>query len=281
MEGVSRRQVLRETGMHWRTLEKMLQHSEPPGYRQCKPRPKPKVGAYQERIEQILKEDEGMPRKQRHTAKRVWERLREEGYTGGYTAIKDAVRELKARRQEVFVPLEHRPGEAQVDFGQALVKVDGVLQKVSFFVLALPYSDCFYVQAFERECTETFWEGHIQAFEFLGGVPWRISYDNTRIAVSFVLGGKERKLSQAFCQLKSHYLFDHHFCQVGRPNEKGVVEGLVKFTRLNFFVPVPQVRDLDELNEYLRRRCEDDQQRRLRGKLEPKRSFCQRIRKPF
>ena len=281
MEGVSRRQVLRETGMHWRTLEKMLQHSEPPGYRQCKPRPKPKVGAYQERIEQILKEDEGMPRKQRHTAKRVWERLREEGYTGGYTAIKDAVRELKARRQEVFVPLEHRPGEAQVDFGQALVKVDGVLQKVSFFVLALPYSDCFYVQAFERECTETFWEGHIQAFEFLGGVPWRISYDNTRIAVSFVVGGKERKLSQAFCQLKSHYLFDHHFCQVGRPNEKGVVEGLVKFTRLNFFVPVPQVRDLDELNEYLRRRCEDDQQRRLRGKAGTKAELLSEDQKAF
>ena len=157
--------------MHWRTLEKMLQHSEPPGYRQAKARPKPKMGAYVERIEQILREDEGMPRKQRHTAKRVWERLREEGYTGGYTAIKDAVRELKARRQEVFVPLQHRPGEAQVDFGQALVKVGGVLQKVSFFVLALPYSDCFYVQAFERECTETFGKGIFRRSSFWAACP--------------------------------------------------------------------------------------------------------------
>ncbi len=191
MEGVSRRQVLRETGMHWRTLAKILGHSQPPGYRQAKPRPKPKIGAYWERMEQILREEEGMPRKQRHTAKRIWERLREEGYAGGYTAVKEAVRQLKARRQEVFVRLEHRPGEAQVDFGQALVKIAGVLQKVSFFVLALPYSDCFFVQAFERECTETFWEGHIQAFNFFGGVPWRISYDNMRIAVSFILGGRE------------------------------------------------------------------------------------------
>lgn len=76
VEGVSRRQVLRETGMHWRTLAEILGHSQPPGYRQARARPKPKVGAYQERIEQILKEDERMPRKQRHTAKRIWERLR-------------------------------------------------------------------------------------------------------------------------------------------------------------------------------------------------------------
>ena len=281
VEGVSRRQVLRETGMHWRTLAKILGNSQPPGYRQAKRRSKPKVGAYWERIEQILKEDDGMPQKQRHTAKRIWERLREEGYTGGYTAIKDGVRELKSRRREVFVPLQHRPGEAQVDFGQALVKVGGILQKVSFFVLALPYSDCFHVVAFERECTETFWEGHIQSFEFFQGVPWRISYDNTRIAVSFILGGKERKLSQAFCQLKSHYLFDHHFCQVGRPNEKGVVEGLIKFTRLNFFVPVPQVRDLDELNEYLRRRCHEDQQRRVRGQTGSKAQLLLEDQKAF
>jgi transposase len=123
VEGVSRRQVLRETGMHWRTLAKILGHSQPPGYRQGQVRPKPKVGAYWDRIGQILREDEGVPRKQRHTAKRIWERLREEGYSGGYTAIKDAVRQQKARRQEVYVPLEHRPGEGQVDFGQALVKV--------------------------------------------------------------------------------------------------------------------------------------------------------------
>ena len=263
---VSKRAILRETGMHWKTLKKILTHSEPPGYRLRKARPKQKLGPYQERIEQILKEDQLLPRKQRHTAKRVWERLKEAGFTGGYTVVKEAVRELTQRNQEVFVPLVHPPGEAQMDFGHALVKMNGVLRKVAFFVMALPYSDAVFVQAFERECTETFWEGHVQAFGFFGGVPRRITYDNTKVAVAQILGGgKERRLTHGFLQLKSHYLFAHHFCRIRRGNEKGVVEGLVKFTRLNFFVPVPQVRDFEELNGFLRQRCEEDRQRRLRG----------------
>ena len=266
VDGVSQREILRETKMHWKTLSKILSHSEPPGYRQQKPRCKTKLGPFLGRIEQILKEDQAMPRKQRHTAKRLWERLREDGFTGGYTAVKAVVRELTQRNQEVFVPLVHPPGEAQVDFGYALVKMNGQLRKVAFFVLALPYSDAVFVQAFDRECTETFWEGHVQAFGFFGGVPRRITYDNTRVAVSKILGGgKDRQLTRGFLQLKSHYLFNHHFCRIARGNEKGVVEGLVKFTRLNFFVPVPQVRDMAELNAYLRQRCTEDQQRRLRG----------------
>lgn len=252
--------------MHWQTLGKILAHSQPPGYRQRSARTKNKLGPYLGRIEQILKEDQALPRKQRHTAKRIWERLQEAGYTGGYTVVKDTVRELTQRSQEVFVPLVHRPGEAQVDFGHALVKMNGTLRKIPFFVLALPYSDAVFVMTFERECTETFWEGHAQAFGFFGGVPRRISYDNSKIAVAQIIGGgKERRLTTGFCQLQSHYLFNHHFCRVGRGNEKGVVEGLVKFTRMNFFVPVPQVRDLGELNLYLRQRCEEDRQRRLRG----------------
>jgi transposase len=264
VEGVSRRQILRESGMHWLTLKKILEHSEPPGYRQQRPRPRKKLGAFLDRIQQILKEDQPMPRKQRHTAKRIWERLREEGFSGGYTVVKDAVRELTQRNQEVFVPLLHRPGEAQVDFGHALAKVNGRLRKVAFLVMALPYSDACFVMAFERECTETFWEGQVRAFEFFGGVPRRITYDNTKVAVSQILG-KERQLTRGFLQLKSHHLFDHHFCRVARGNEKGVVEGQVKFTRLNYFVPVPQVRDLAELNAQLHRRCVEDRERRLRG----------------
>jgi transposase len=140
VEGVSRRQILRETGMHWQTLQKILQHSEPPGYRQSRPRRRKKLGPYLPRIEQILKEDQTLPRKQRHTSKRIWERLGAEGFAGGYTIVKEAVRELTQRTQEVFVPLVHRPGEAQVDFGEALVKMNGRLRKVAFFVMALPYS---------------------------------------------------------------------------------------------------------------------------------------------
>jgi hypothetical protein len=176
----------------------------------------------------------------------------------------------------VFVPLIHRPGEAQVDFGEALVNLNGKLRKVHFFVMALPHSDASFVMAFERECTETFWEGHVQAFGFFGGVAKRISYDNTKIAVAKIIGGgKDRRLTRGFCQLKSHYLFDHHFCRPARGNEKGVVEGQVKFTRLNFFVPVPQVRDLTELNARLRQQCVEDRERRLRGQAGTKAELLQ------
>lgn len=266
--------------MHWLTLKKVLEHSQPPGYRQQTSRRKTKLGEFLKRIEEILKEDQAMPRKQRHTAKRIWERLREEGFTGGYTVVKDAVRDLTKQNQEVFVPLVHRPGEAQVDFGHALAKVNGRLRKVAFFVMALPYSDASFVMAFERECTETFWEGHVRAFEFFGGVPRRITYDNTKVAVSQILG-RARRLTQGFLQLKSHHLFDHHFCRVARGNEKGVVEGQVKFTRLNFFVPVPQVRDLAQLNAHLHQRCTEDQQRRLRGQKGTKAELLVEDQKTF
>jgi transposase len=266
VEGVSKRQIQRESGLHWKTLNKILEHSAPPGYRLKSPRPKGKIGPYVERIQQILKEDKEVPRKQRHTARRIFERLRGEGYGGGYTAVREVVRDVGHKSQEVFVPLAHAPGEAQFDFGYALARIAGRLRKVAFMVMVLPYSDAFFVQAFERECTETFWEGHVQAFEFFGGVPRRIVYDNTKVAVSQILGGRDRRLTRGFLQLKSHYLFDHRFCRVRRANEKGVVEGAVKYARLNFMVPVAQVESLGQFNALLRQRCVEDQSRRLRGK---------------
>ena len=266
VEGVSKRQILRETGLHWQTLEKILAHGEPPGYRRVKPIKKPKIDAYLGRIEQILESDKQVRRKQRHTAKRIWERLREEGFTGGYTIVKDAVRALKSRRGEVYMPLVHRAGEGQADFGEALVCMGGVLRKVSFFAMTLPHSDALFVQAFPRECTETFQAGHVGAFGFFGCVPHRIRYDNTKIAVSKILGPHRRRLTEGFRRLMSHYLFDPQFCRVGRANEKGVVEGIVKYARLNFFVPVPQVRDFAELNASLLDRCREELGRTLRGK---------------
>jgi hypothetical protein len=132
--------------------------------------------------------------------------------------------------------------------------------------MVLPHSDGIFVKAYERENTETFQDGHVEAFKFFGGVPRRISYDNARTSVSKIVGAHARILTKGFLQLQSHYLFDHHFCRVRRPNEKGVVEGAVRYSRQNFFVPVPQVKDLDELNIYLAERCRDDLQRKLRGK---------------
>jgi transposase len=263
---VSKREVMRREGIHWETLKKILKYSEPPGYRQKEARPKPKIGAFLERIAQIIEEDKELPKKQRHTAKRIYERIREMGYQGKYTQVKEAVREIRRMKREVFMPLSHALGEGQVDFGSAVVKICGKLRKLVFFVMVLLHSDAFFVMAFERECTESYWEGHVRAFEYFGGVPNRISYDNSRALVSKIIGSHNRKLTDGFLKLQSHYLFKEHFCRVRRANEKGVVEGVVKYARLNFFVPVPQVRNLEELNERLVKMCRDDLKRRLRGK---------------
>jgi len=275
VEQVSQRQILRETGMHWQTLQKILQHSEPPGYRRDVPFSKPKIGPFLDRVRQILEDDRRVSRKQRHTAKRIFERIQQEGYTGGYTQVKEAVREIKQKGQEVFVPLIHRPGEAQVDFGFALVNVNGQLRKLPFFVMTLPYSDAIFVQVYERMSTEIYWDAHRRAFEFFNGVPVRITYDNDRTLAAEILGAHERKLTEGFLQLKSHYLFDTHFCQVRRANEKGVVESMVKYSRLNFLVPVPQVRDLEQLNRRLLEQCVEDRKRRLRGQKATKEVLLQ------
>ena len=172
--------------------------------------------------------------------------------------------------QEVFLPLSHQPGEAQVDFGFAQVKLAGQAAKVALFVMTLPYSDALFIQVFPRECTEAFLEGHKRAFAFFGGVLRRISYDNSKIAVSKITGSRQREVTKEFLRLKSHFLFQDHFCLVRRANEKGHVERLLDFARTNYLVPVPEVTSLIELNAELLRRCQADLDRQLYGKPAPK-----------
>jgi transposase len=268
VDGLSKRAACREFDIHWDTLQKILDHPEPPGYRRTTPRARPKLDPFLPVIHQILEGDKKAPRKQRHTARRIFERLRDEhGYKGGLTAVKAAVAAGRLRSAEVFVPLAHRPGEAQVDFGQAEVTLDGQTATVALFVMTLPYSDATFVSAFRRECTEAFLEGHVRAFTFLGGIPRRISYDNSKIAVAKIAGSRDRKVTDAFLRLKSHHLFESHFCLVRRPNEKGHVETLIGFARRTFLVPVPVVNGgLEPLNAQLEQCCREDLARRLRGK---------------
>jgi transposase len=268
VDGQSKRSVCREFDIHWDTLQKILGHPQPPGYRHSGPRLRPKLEPFLPVIHQILRDDTKAPRKQRHTAKRIFERLRDEyGYEGKLTIVKEAVAAYRRSHAEVFVPLAHRAGEAQVDFGQAEIVLDGQTTTVALFVMTLPYSDAIFVCAFPRECTEAFLEGHVRAIAFFGGVPRRISYDNSKIAVAKITGGRDRKLTDAFLRLKSHHLFESHFCLVHRPNEKGHVETLIGYARRNFLVPVPAVHGgLEPLNAGLEARCRDDLRRRLRGK---------------
>ena len=153
VEGVSKRSVCRRYGIHWDTLNKILEHSEPPGYRVGQPRAKRKIGPYLEIIDPILEQDKTVHRKQRHTKRRIFERLRDEyGYPGGYTAVKEVVRERELQTREVFLPLVHAPGEAQVDFGFADVIHDGQTTRVALFVMTLMYSDAVFA-AYNRAAT--------------------------------------------------------------------------------------------------------------------------------
>src|SRR3954471_17239660 len=267
-DGLSGRAACREYKIHWKTLQKILSNAEPPGYRRTRPRRPSILDPLLPVVHQILEDDKKAPKKQRHPAKRIFGRLRaEHGYRGGLTIVKEAVRARRLTTAEVFVPLAHPPGEAQADFGHAEVILDGQPTKVAVFVMTLPYSDAVFACAFPRECTEAFLEGHVRAFEFFGGVPRRISYDNSRIAVARITGPRDRKLTDEFLRLKSHHLFQEHSCLVRRPNEKGHVETLVGFALRNFLVPVPAGHGgFGPLNARLEADCLADLSRRARGK---------------
>src|SRR5947208_8780377 len=268
---ISKREACREYELHWQTLKKTLATEEPPPFRTKVPRAKPRLGPFLPIIHQILEADRTAPPKQRHTAERIFQRLRDEhAYAGCSSIVRAAVHDWRRGRAEVFVPLAHPPGEAQVDFGYAEVVIAGQQVKAAYFVLTLPHSDAFSVRAFPKECTEAFQDGHVRAFAYFAGVPTRISYDNSKIAVAAVVGARGRTPTREFLRLASHYLFAYRFCRVRRPNEKGHVEAMVKFARSNFMVPVPAAESWEALNAALAGRCRQDLARRVRGKDQPK-----------
>jgi len=243
-------------GLSRDTVLKMCRFSLPPGYTRSKPVARPKLDAMLPVIDAILEEDRTGPVKQRHTAKRIFERLRDEhGFSGGYTIVKDYVRLARSRSRETFVPLSHPAGHAQVDFGEAIGIIGGVRQKIHFFCMDLPQSDAPFVKAYPAETTEAFLDGHVSSFGFFGGVPLSILYDNLKIAVARICGDGRRERTRAFTELVSHYLFQDRFGRPGKGNDKGKVEGLVKYARSNFMTPIPVAASFDALNAMLADRC--------------------------
>jgi transposase len=237
----------------------MTEEPVPPGYRLRAPRGKPRLGPFVERIEQILAEDESAPRKQRHTATRIFERLRDEfGYTGGKTQVCDYVAKVKARPKEAFVPLVSLPGESEADFGESVVEIAGKRVKAHGFVMVLPFSDVWFCACYPKENSESFEDGHARAFEFFGGVPRRSVYDNAGYSVkrgSGPLKGRERRLTDSFAELQSRYLFEAVFANVCSGNEKGSVERKVATVRSRLFVPVPKADSWEALNRMLLERA--------------------------
>ena len=245
VDGMSQRQAARVFGIDAKTVAKMLRFAVPPGYRRSKPPVRPKLDPLLPVIDRILEEDQGRPGKQRHTARRIFERLKaEHGFAGGETIVKDYVRERRPRGQEMFVPLVHPPGHGQADFGEAIAVIGGVERQIHFLAVDLPHSDACFVRAYPAETTEAFCDGHNAAFAFFGGVPQSMLYDNTRLAVARILGDGKRQRTRAFAELQSHYLFADRFGRPGKGNDKGKVEGLVGYARRNFLVPMPRVREL-------------------------------------
>ena len=183
VEGMSIREAARVFEMHRDTVRKLLRYSVPPGYRRKRPPRRSKLDPYRGVIDRDLEQDRGLPKKQRHTAKRIYERLRTQyGFGGKYTIVKDYVREHRRRTREMYVPLTHPPGHAQCDFGQARGVIGGVERAIHYFVLDLAHSDGCFVKAYPAETTEAFCDGRVAAFSFLGGVPRSILYDDIRLA---------------------------------------------------------------------------------------------------
>ena len=274
IEGISARAAADRFGINARTVAKMLKFSVPPGYVRSKPPFRPKLDAFVGVIDAILAADKERPKKQRHTSKRIFERLRDEhGFTGKITIVKDYVSGWRQRTQEMFVPLVHPPGHAQVDFGEALGVIGGVERKIHYLAMDLPHSDAIFVAAYPAETTEAFCDGHVKGFGFFAslsetgtsGVPQSILYDNTKIAVARILGDGRRQRTRVFSELQSHYLFKDRFGRPGRGNDKGKVEGLVGFARRNFMVPVPVFADFEALNAHLLDSCRKRLADRPRG----------------
>ena len=247
----------------------MLSFSVPPGYRRKVPVRRPKLDRFTGIIDAWLEADRSVHRKQRHTAKRVFDRLREEhDFTGGYTIVKDYIRERERQGREMFVPLAHPPGHAQADFGEAMVILGGVERKAHFFAFDLPQSDACYIRAYPAATSEAWVDGHVHAFAFFGRVPVSVLYDNDRCLVARILPDGSRKRVSLFSGFLSHYLIRDRYGRPGKGNDKGGVEGLVGYARRNFMVPVPRFPSWTALNAWLEERCRRRQDDVLRGHTE-------------
>src|SRR5947209_6878911 len=274
-EGLSKRALAAKYGVHRRTVRQALESSVPPRRKRPEGRRAPALGEHREWIDAILIADRRAPRKQRHTARRIWRRLVDER---GARVAERTVREYVAARRrelgepgEVFVPQIHQAGmEAEVDWGEAQVVLAGRATTVHLFYLRACFSGAAFCMAFRRCTQQAFLEGHVEAFAWFGGVFARIWYDNLSSAVKLVLRGRRREETDRFIALRSHYLFDSAFTLVGLQgaHEKGGVEGEVGRFRRNHLVPVPEVADLAELNRLILAGCEADLARTIIGRGE-------------
>lgn len=274
-EGLSIRELARRHGVHRRAVRQALKSAVPPPKRAPESRPAPKLGPYRPIIDEWLEADGEAPSKQRHTARRVWQRLLEEH--GAEVSERQVCRYVAAKRRQIgeveaCVPLVSDAGvEAEVDWGEAQVIMRGEPVKVHLFLMRACHSSASYVAAFEAETQQAFLEGHVAALEFFDGVFGLIRYDNLKAAVARMMKGRRRVESDRFVAMRSHYGFESSFCLSGEQgaHEKGGVESEVGRFRRRHLVPVPKVESLGELNGRLETACWGDLERTIVGRPEP------------
>jgi transposase len=270
VDKLSIRAIHRTLGYDRETIRKAIVQAAPMPYTLEKPREAPVIGPYKQRIAELLKESKKQKRKQRYTAHRIFEILRSEKYSGSEGAVHNYVsrERRKAEYKEKYIPLEFDPGQdAQVDWGEAEVILAGERVAVQFFTLRLNYSKVRFVMAFPFQKQEAFFEGHNQAFCFLGGVPRRLTYDNLKTAVYKILTGHNRQEQETFKKFRSYYLFESHYCNPAQGHEKGGVENDVGYVQRNFMTPLLEASGYEELNAMLWKACQENLHRRVRGQL--------------
>lgn len=258
-DGMSIREIARTFHHSRQKIRQILRggEAEPGNYPRRASQSAPKLGAFHDRILEILKQDEDAPPKQRHTAMRIFERLRDdENYPGGYDSVRRFVKKHRESKVETFIPLDHAAGQrVEADFGEISVDFPDGRRKVSVLILVWSYSNAPFAIALPTQRTEAILEGMSQAFEFFGCVPKEVWWDNPKTVATAILKGRERIINDRYAALASHFAFDPLYCMPRSGNEKPVVETRVNTLQRKWSTPVPQVKNLEDLNVYLRQRC--------------------------
>ncbi len=269
-DGMSIREIARTFHHSRHKVREVLKNAEPRPYTRTNPSACPKLTeAFQNRIKEILNEDEQAPPKQRHTAAAIFRRLASDGYKGSYHQVRRFIAKHRRHERETFIPLSHDPGQrAEADFGHIYVDFPDGRRQVAVLLITWAYSNATFAIALPSEKTESILHGTVEAFEFFGAVPKELWWDNPKTVAKTILKGRQRELNDHYLSLASHYNFEPLFCLPSRGNEKPHVENRVKHLQRWWATPVPQVADLDELNELLRQRCQQDRQRTVSGQKE-------------
>lgn len=271
-EHKSIRAIASDLNLSRQSVRKAIQAVTAPSYTPTHPRAAPKLDAFRDRIAALLEEQAQQPRKQRYTAAKMYQILHKEGFTGSESYLRLIVGRLKQARQhpKTFLPLAFQPGQdAQADWGEAQAVIAGERLTVQLFVMRLCYAHRTFAIAFPTQRQEAFFAAHVAAFDFFGGVPHRISYDNLTTAVAPIFTGRTRTERRAFTAFRSYYLFASHFCNLDAGHEKGQVEHGVGYVRRNALVPIPEVDSFAALNALLLQWCHDQDQRQVAGQPQP------------